>query len=86
MPQLHLYVPDDIAAELKRRAEEAGLSTSRFLAEVVARYVTTDWPAGFFEEVVGGWQGEPLERGPQGSFEEREALDPPPEEAPDGPA
>ena len=27
------------------------------------------WPEGFFEEVVGGWKGEPLERPDQGWFE-----------------
>ncbi len=32
------------------------------------------WPPGFFEETAGAWQGEPLERGPQGEYEEREAL------------
>jgi hypothetical protein len=30
------------------------------------------WPEGFFEEVVGGWQGE-LERPDQGSFESNRA-------------
>jgi hypothetical protein len=28
-----------------------------------------EWPEGFFERVVGGWQGEPLERPDQGRFE-----------------
>ncbi len=26
------------------------------------------WPAGFFEEVIGGWVGEPLERPDQGKW------------------
>jgi hypothetical protein len=30
--------------------------------------VDAEWPEGFFEEVVGGWQG-PLERPDQGRFE-----------------
>ena len=34
----------------------------------------SSWPAGFFENVIGGWQGEPLERPEQGVFEERDAL------------
>jgi len=29
---------------------------------------------GFFEEVIGGWAGEPLERAEQGEFETRETL------------
>ncbi|MBW4684538.1 MAG: hypothetical protein KME40_05430 [Komarekiella atlantica HA4396-MV6] len=33
-----------------------------------------DWMPGFFEEVIGGWAGEPLERPEQGEFETRETL------------
>ncbi|WP_313934840.1 MULTISPECIES: DUF2281 domain-containing protein [unclassified Nostoc] len=32
------------------------------------------WMPGFFEEVIGGWVGEPLERPEQGEYETREAL------------
>lgn len=32
------------------------------------------WMSGFFEEVVGGWVGEPLTRAEQGEFETREPL------------
>ncbi|MGK7929788.1 MAG: hypothetical protein AB4290_31850 [Spirulina sp.] len=32
------------------------------------------WQPGFFEEVIGGWQGEPLEREPQPQEQERELL------------
>jgi hypothetical protein len=74
MPQLHLYVPDDLASEIARRAEARGLSVSRFLAEVVRQEIATGWPEGFFEEVLGGWRGEPLERPQQLAYEERERL------------
>ncbi len=33
------------------------------------------WPAGFFEEVAGGWQGERLMRDDQGEYEVREELE-----------
>jgi len=33
------------------------------------------WPAGFFEEVAGGWQGELLVREDQGHYEVREELE-----------
>lgn len=33
------------------------------------------WPAGFFEEVAGGWQGELLAREDQGQYEVREELE-----------
>lgn len=28
------------------------------------------WPVGFFERTAGAWQGEPLEREPQGEYKE----------------
>lgn len=76
MPQLHFYVPDNIANKVKQRAQETGLSTSKYLAELVVNQVGgQEWPEGFFEEVVGSWQGEPLQRPPQGQFEAREPLE-----------
>lgn len=74
MPQLHLYIPDSVADEVKRRAKAAGMSTSRYLAEIVTREVASEWPERFFVDVVGGWQGTPLQRAPQGDPESRETL------------
>ena len=74
MPQLHLYVPQNIADEVKRRAESLGLSVSRYLARVVRQEVADEWPEEFFGDVVGQWQGEPLVRPSQLSPEEREKL------------
>jgi hypothetical protein len=74
MPQLHFYVPEVTADELRKRAKARGISLSRYLASLVQAEVPTGWPEGFFEEIVGGWKGEPLERPSQGKFEEREAL------------
>jgi hypothetical protein len=36
--------------------------------------VANGWPPGFFTEVVGGWQGEPLVREFEGDYEERDPL------------
>lgn len=74
MPQLHLYIPDELASEIARRAEAQGTSISRFLAELVRRDIGTAWPEGFFKDVVGGWQGEPLTRAAQLDYEERPSL------------
>jgi len=74
MPQLHLYVPEELAAEIARRAEALGMSVSRFLAEVVRRDIGTAWPDGYFDDVVGGWRGEPLERGDRLEYEERSSF------------
>jgi len=73
MPQLHLYVPDDVAETAKSRAKAAGKSLSSYLADLVISEVAGEWPERFFEEVVGGWKGD-LERPEQGQFEKREPL------------
>lgn len=75
MPQLHCYVPDVVAQKVQRRAAAAGVSTSRYLADLIKEKVGADWPAGYFERVVGGWEGEPLERPAQGEFESRDSLE-----------
>ena len=74
MPQFHLYVNEEMAEYVKRRAKAKGVSVSRYLAELVQRDVKTGWPKDFFRDVVGGWKGEPLKREPQGTEEKREKL------------
>ncbi len=32
------------------------------------------WPVGFFEATAGAWEGEPLQRAPQGEYEKRLEL------------
>ena len=74
MPQLHFYVSEDVASDLRRRAKASGLSVSQYIASVVRREVHPGWPKGFFSEVVGGWSGPRLKRDPQPRFEERDDL------------
>ena len=75
MAQLHCYVPEDIAREVQRKASQSGLSLSRYLAELVKRDagIGAGWPEGYFD-LFGKWEGAPLERPPQGDFEERLTL------------
>jgi hypothetical protein len=76
MPQLHCYVPEDIAQQVQRRAAQAGVSLSRYLAELVKRDAANaaGWPEGYFD-IFGKWEGAPLERPLQGEFEERLPLE-----------
>jgi hypothetical protein len=62
MPRLHLDVSDEVAEAAKSRAKAVGKSLSSYLADLVINDVAGAWPEGFFEEVVGGWKGEPLRR------------------------
>lgn len=74
MPQLHMYVSDEVAERLKREAESRDKSLSKYLAEIVEREVSVGWPDGYFEHVVGGWVGDPLERPEQPPLQEREPI------------
>jgi hypothetical protein len=74
MPQLHFYVPEETAERIRQEVQAAGLSISQYLATLVKREIHSTRPEGFFEEVVGGWQGEPLQRGEQGHYEARDQL------------
>ncbi len=55
MPQLHLYVSDDVATALKARAREQGTSVSKLLADIVTRDAQRAWPEGWLDRVVGAW-------------------------------
>ena len=57
MPQLHLYVSDDVAIALRERARERGTSLSKLLAEIVTRDARRAWPEGWLESVAGAWNG-----------------------------
>lgn len=76
MAQLHCYVPEELAQQAQRRAELAGLSLSRYLAELVKRDTanSTGWPEGYFDLFVP-IEGAELVRPPQGEFEERLTLE-----------
>ncbi len=74
MAQLHFYVPSEVEDQLRHRAEAAGLTLSRYIAQIVRREIGGGWPDGFFEEVAGGWNGPTLERADQGTAEVRDLL------------
>ena len=71
MPQLHLYVPEDVAAKVREKAKARNLTVSRYLAELIKREVGEGWPEGYFERVCGKWEGE----FPEVTRDEPEQLD-----------
>ncbi len=74
MPQLHCYVPDDLAKKLQEKAQQSHLSVSKYLSFLIKKEVENQWPEGFFE-LFGSWQGDALERSSQGEYEQREGFD-----------
>ncbi len=71
MAQLHCYLPDHEAESLKHRAQRAGMSVSRYLAELARKDLVSDWPEGYFQRVFGDDEIAPISRGGQGDFEDR---------------
>lgn len=76
MSQLHFYVADEEERQLREQARRAGVPLSRYLAELVRQSAGSagQWPERYFEQVFGGWEGEPLRREPQGDYENRPEL------------
>lgn len=74
MPQLHFYVPDAIAEQIKRRAAYAGQPVSRYVAELVKRDAGQGWPEGYFETLAGKSRDDAIPHEPAGPPEERLPL------------
>lgn len=72
MPQLQLYVSEEVAERIRAGAAARRMSVSRFLAQIVGRELGEGWPEDFFTDVYGSWSGPPLERPDQGEPESRE--------------
>jgi len=74
MPQLHFYVPDDIAEQIKARAAHAKMPVSRYVADLVKRDVGQGWPEDYFERISGRAEGGSIGYEPSGPPEERLPL------------
>ena len=66
---LHLNIPF--------KSEDANVKVEVIIKPIMSKPKISEelgYPPGFFEEVAGGWAGEPLERAEQGEFEQREEI------------
>ncbi|HFE36984.1 MAG TPA: hypothetical protein ENK06_01020 [Gammaproteobacteria bacterium] len=73
MPQLHCYVPETTLKQLQQKAEQAHLSISKYLALLIQKDLSSQWPKDYFE-LFGSWEGESLKRAEQGDYDDREVL------------
>ena len=73
MPQLHFYVPDAVAEQIKRRAAKARQPISRYIANLVRRDAGQGWPEGYFESLTGAPE-DTIHYEPSGLPEERLPL------------
>ena len=60
MSQLNVYVPDDLAKEIRHKARESGESISKFLSRLFRKEIgkKKGWDKNFFTKIVGGWKGD----------------------------
>jgi len=70
---LHTRVGKDGILKLETPIEFSNMELEVILIvnPVLETRVASKWPASFFTEIIGGWQGKPLVREPQGTYESR---------------
>jgi len=76
MPKVSFELPADLVDKLNQAASAQHVDVEQFLQALVQREVkdvSRAWPAGYFDEVIGGWQGE-LARPEQPPLEERDPF------------
>ena len=57
MPQLAIYVDDDLSKKLDRVIEMSGKSRSKWVSDLIKTKLKDEWPEGFFE-LAGSWEGD----------------------------
>ena len=54
MPQMHFYIPAKVAEKIKDNAKRLGLSSSKYVSQLVTEKVEGSWPAGYIERLSKG--------------------------------
>ena len=57
MPQLAIYIDDDLSKKLNKATKASGKSRSKWVADLIKAKLEDEWPQGFLE-LAGSWQGE----------------------------
>ena len=58
MGQVTIYLDQETEARLKAEAQAAGISVSRWLAELIQEKAATDWPPSI-RALAGAWEDFP---------------------------
>ena len=61
MAQLNIYVPDEVAANLRKLADQEGVSLSKYATSLLTQEQPSQWPPKFFTETCGFLTGDFLE-------------------------
>ncbi len=49
MPQISLYVNQEILEKIEKNAEEDNISISKWVREIIKKYLKNEYPEGFFD-------------------------------------
>ena len=58
MAQVTIYLDDEAEARLEKAARDAGLSRSRWVANLIREKTAAEWPESF-RRLIGGWEDFP---------------------------
>ncbi len=58
MSQVTIYLDEETEQRMDRAAREAGLSRSRWIADLIRKKTTDEWP-GSFRRLIGSWEDFP---------------------------
>ena len=73
MSQLTIYLPDAHEAKLREVAAAAGLSVSRWIAQLVSQHTQSEWPTEV-AALAGAWRDLPFHEPSQVADLPRETL------------
>ena len=57
MPQLAIYIDDNLSKRLNKAIKVSGKSRSKWVADLIKAKLEDEWPEDFFE-LAGSWVGE----------------------------
>jgi hypothetical protein len=57
MPQLAIYIDDNLSKKLIKAVEASGKSRSKWITDLIKTKLEDEWPEDFFE-LAGSWEGE----------------------------
>ena len=57
MPQLAIYIDDNLSKKLNKAIKVSGKSRSKWVADLIKAKLEDEWPEDFFE-LAGSWVGE----------------------------
>lgn len=58
MAQVTIYLDEETEHRMDRAAREAGLSRSRWVADLIRQRTADEWPESF-RRLIGGWEDFP---------------------------